>query len=98
MNDRPRRARPTHHPSPGDHLGPPQPVLPLSGAPPSPGALCPILTSLFQGIMKKLACNLRDLLPTAAPRVAPWLWAAYGSLEYLPKSLFTPIICREIKL
>lgn len=98
MNDRPHRARPTHHLSPGDHLGSPQPVLPLSGAAPSPGALSPILTSLFQGIMKKLACNLRHLLLTAAPCVSPRLRAAYGSLEYLPKSLFTPIICREIKL
>ena len=74
VNDKPRCARPIHHLSPGDHLGPLILCSPWTGPPLSrEPSLCPVLTSLFQGTMKKLACNLCDFLPTAA---TPCLLAA----------------------
>ena len=83
-------ARPPH---------PPYPVPPLDWRPPSLQALpLFVLTLVFQGIMKKLACNPHDFVLTAPPCVSFWLQALYGSLEKLLKSLFRPINWRVIKL
>ena len=78
---------------------PPYPVPPLDWRPPSLQALpLFVLTLVFQGIMKKLACNPHDFVLTAPPCVSFWLQALYGSLEKLLKSLFRPINWRVIKL
>ena len=78
---------------------PPSSCAPLEWGPPFPGSPPSVPSSphCFRAQWRSWLVTCVIFFRQQLPHVS-WLRAAYGSLEYLPKSLFTPIICREIKL